>query len=45
LQPTEKFGHSTRSILHELGYGQEAIEKLIHSGDISESWSKEYLPS
>jgi crotonobetainyl-CoA:carnitine CoA-transferase CaiB-like acyl-CoA transferase len=45
LQPTEKFGNSTRSILQELGYGQEAIEKLILSGDISESWSKEYLPS
>jgi hypothetical protein len=40
-----KFGSSTRSILEELGYGQEAIQKIILSGDISESWSKEYLPS
>jgi crotonobetainyl-CoA:carnitine CoA-transferase CaiB-like acyl-CoA transferase len=45
LQPTEKFGSSTREILEELGYGQEAIKKLLLSGDISDSWSKEYLPS
>ena len=45
LQPTEKFGSSTRDILEELGYGQEAIKKLLLSGDISDSWSEEYLPS
>jgi crotonobetainyl-CoA:carnitine CoA-transferase CaiB-like acyl-CoA transferase len=45
LLPTEKFGNSTRIILEELGYGQEAIKKLLISGDISDSWSKEYLPS
>lgn len=45
LQPTEKFGNSTQAILEELGYGQEAIKKLLLSGDISDSWSKEYLPS
>jgi hypothetical protein len=31
--------------LEELGYGQEAIKKLLLSGDISDSWSEEYLPS
>jgi crotonobetainyl-CoA:carnitine CoA-transferase CaiB-like acyl-CoA transferase len=45
LQPTEKFGSSTRAILEELGYGHEAIKKLLLSGDISDSWSEEYLPS
>lgn len=45
LRPTEKFGTSTRVILEELGYGKEAITKLLESGEVSESWSKEYLPS
>jgi len=43
--PTEKFGTSTRAILRDLGYGDSAIEKMLASGQISESWSAEYLPS
>lgn len=41
----EKYGASTRSILEELGYMPEDIDALLKSGTVSESWSKEYLPS
>jgi crotonobetainyl-CoA:carnitine CoA-transferase CaiB-like acyl-CoA transferase len=43
--PTEKFGTSTRAILRGLGYAEAAIETMLKSGQISESWSAEYLPS
>ena len=45
LPPTEKFGASTRRVLAELGYSDGAIERMLKSGQISESWSGEYLPS
>lgn len=45
LSPSEKFGASTRAVLKDLGYGDQAIEIMIKSGDLSESWSAEYLPS
>lgn len=45
VRPSEKFGTSTRSILKELGYADQAIEAMIKSGGVSESWSEEYLPS
>lgn len=45
LSPTEKFGASTRRVLAELGYSDGAIERMLKSGQISESWSGEYLPS
>lgn len=45
LAPSEKFGTSTRAILRDLGYADQAIETMIKSGDLSESWSAEYLPS
>ncbi|WP_425072012.1 CoA transferase [Sagittula sp. S175] len=45
LTPTEKFGASTRAILTDLGYSEAAIEKMLKSGQLSESWSAEYLPS
>ena len=45
LPPTEKFGASTRKVLTELGYSNDAIEKMLKSGQVSESWSREYLPS
>ena len=45
LSPTEKFGTSTRAILSELGYSDAAIERMLKSGQLSESWSAEYLPS
>lgn len=45
LAAAEKYGASTRSVMAELGYDAEAIEALLASGAISESWSREYLPS
>ncbi|MFY0648520.1 CoA transferase [Sulfitobacter geojensis] len=45
LQPTEKFGASTRAILGELGYSDTAIERMLKSGHVSESWSAVYLPN
>ncbi len=45
LPPTEKFGASTRRILAGLGYSEAAIERMLASGQLSESWSGEYLPS
>jgi crotonobetainyl-CoA:carnitine CoA-transferase CaiB-like acyl-CoA transferase len=45
LDPTEKFGKSTRAILGELGYGTDEIDRMIAKGAVSESWSREYLPS
>lgn len=45
LSPSEKFGSSTRAILKDLGYAENAIESMLNSGDLAESWSKEYLPS
>lgn len=45
LDPAEKFGTSTRIILKEVGYADDEIDDMISSGAVSESWSKEYLPS
>jgi crotonobetainyl-CoA:carnitine CoA-transferase CaiB-like acyl-CoA transferase len=45
VAPSEKFGTSTRAILTELGYADQAIEAMIKSGDLSASWSDEYIPS
>lgn len=42
--PTEKFGASTRGVLSELGYGEAAIETMLRTGQLSESWSAQYLP-
>jgi len=45
VEPSEKFGTSTRTILKELGYADQAIEAMIKSGGVNTSWSEEYLPS
>ena len=45
VEPPEKFGASTRSILRELGYSDRSIDLMLKSGALSESWSDEYLPS
>lgn len=45
LAPAEKYGASTRIIMRELGYEEEEIDALLADGSISESWSREYLPS
>ena len=44
LDPAEKYGASTRDVLHELGRTNEEICALMASGVISESWSRDYLP-
>ena len=45
LKPAEKYGHSTRAILQELQFKQERIQQLLEAGVISESWSRQYLPT
>jgi hypothetical protein len=45
VEPSEKFGASTRAILTDLGYAPTAIDQMLRSGGLSESWSEEYLPS
>ena len=45
LEPAEKYGTSTRAILRELGHADEEIEAMISAGIVSESWSREYLPT
>jgi len=45
LSSAEKFGASTRAVLGELGYDAAKIDAMITAGVISETWSREYLPS
>ena len=45
MDPAEKYGASTRSVLLELGYNEADIDVMLQNGSISETWSKEYLPS
>lgn len=44
LSPAEKYGKSTRSVLKEVGYDDQAIDAMIAEGVASESWSQVYLP-
>jgi len=43
--PAEKYGTSTRAVLTALGLEEDRIDALIALGVVSDSWSKEYLPS
>lgn len=45
LASAEKYGASTRHILQTLGYDDARIDSLVVVGVVSESWSREYLPS
>jgi crotonobetainyl-CoA:carnitine CoA-transferase CaiB-like acyl-CoA transferase len=45
LAPTERFGHSTRNILGNLGYSEAEIESMVERGIAGLGWGKEYLPS
>lgn len=45
LPPAEKYGASTRKVLHGLQYREAEIEALSRANIVSESWSTEYLPS
>ena len=42
---SEKFGHSSREILEEIGYSHGQIDNLIAENVIATGWSSEYLPS
>jgi crotonobetainyl-CoA:carnitine CoA-transferase CaiB-like acyl-CoA transferase len=44
-EPAEKYGASTRQVLRDLGYDDARIDEMIAAAAVSESWSKEYLPS
>jgi crotonobetainyl-CoA:carnitine CoA-transferase CaiB-like acyl-CoA transferase len=44
LAPSEKYGHSTRSLMSELGFSIPEIEAMLNSRAISESWCDPYLP-
>jgi crotonobetainyl-CoA:carnitine CoA-transferase CaiB-like acyl-CoA transferase len=43
--PAPKYGADTRLVLTELGYQAEEIERLLRAGTVSESWSKDYMPT
>ena len=45
LAPAEHYGASTRSVLRAIGYGDAEIDAMVATGAVSESWSREYLPS
>lgn len=45
LEPAEKYGASTRAVLRQLGHTEAEIVDLIAAGVVSESWSREYLPT
>ncbi|SOC46574.1 dimethylsulfoniopropionate cleavage enzyme DddD [Rhizobium subbaraonis] len=41
----QKYGASTREVMKALGLSDAAVDELIASRTLSESWSGEYLPS
>lgn len=43
--PTERFGHSTVTLLLEMGYGQAQIDAWVEQGVVGLGWGKEFLPS
>lgn len=45
LAPAEKYGASTRAVLAGIGYSAADVQSLIDAGAVSDSWSREYLPS
>ena len=44
-KPALKYGANTRDVLAELGYESKQIEGLLEAGIVSESWSKDYMPT
>ncbi|AEF53357.1 CoA transferase [Marinomonas posidonica] len=43
--PTEKFGHSTKIVLADLGFSDEDIDKMLAKRIVATKWSNEFLPS
>jgi crotonobetainyl-CoA:carnitine CoA-transferase CaiB-like acyl-CoA transferase len=42
---SEKFGHSSKEVLEEIGYTYDQIDNLIKENIVATGWSDEYLPS
>ncbi len=45
FRPTERFGHSTRSVLADMGYSETEVESMIERKIAGLGWGKEFLPS
>lgn len=45
VQPAERFGNSTRTILSEMGYNEADIESMVDRKIAGLGWGKEFLPS
>lgn len=45
IEPAERFGHSTREVLNEVGYSETEIDSMIESKVAGTGWGKEFLPS
>ncbi|WP_136681183.1 CoA transferase [Neptunomonas sp. XY-337] len=45
VAPTERFGHSTREVLREVGYSDNEIDDMIERKIAGLGWGKEFLPS
>lgn len=41
----ERWGHSTREVLAEMGYNEAEVESMIQCNIASLGWAKEFLPS
>jgi crotonobetainyl-CoA:carnitine CoA-transferase CaiB-like acyl-CoA transferase len=42
---TERFGHSTKTVLESIGYSDEKIQSMIDNKIAGTGWGKEFLPS
>ena len=42
---TERFGHSTKTVLKSIGYSDEKIQSMIDDKIAGTGWGKEFLPS
>jgi crotonobetainyl-CoA:carnitine CoA-transferase CaiB-like acyl-CoA transferase len=42
---SEKYGNSTTKMLAALQYSDEEVAQMVEAGEVSLSWSSEYLPS
>lgn len=45
VTPAPKYGVNTLPVLTELGYQATEIKELLDAGIVSESWSKDYMPT
>jgi crotonobetainyl-CoA:carnitine CoA-transferase CaiB-like acyl-CoA transferase len=45
IRAAEKYGHSTRKVMSDLGYSGSEIAEMLKAHAISEQWSEDYLPN